>query len=190
MSKKQSPTSDLRHSFVVFDAIAGHIDTIARAAIAMALLFAFGLLLFQVLVRYILPFPVAWLEEAATYLSGYMAMIGASVCLRAGYHLQVDLLRDALPVPARHILIFIQNVLVFIFGLFLLRYGLAFVELGAGQTSPSTFFQVSHARMAMPIGGVLLMLQSMVMAGRSLIAYIDHKNGPQDPNAGGQITDA
>ena len=109
-------------------------------AIAAALLFAFGLLLFQVLVRYILPFPVAWLEEAATYLSRYMAMIGTSVCLRAGYHLQVDLLRDALPAAARHLLMFIQNVLVFSFCVFLVRYGIAFVELGAGQTGPSTFF--------------------------------------------------
>lgn len=190
MSDIQPTTSALRRGFEAFDAVAGWIDRVARVVIGAALLFAFGLLLFQVLVRYILPFPVAWLEEAATYLSGYMAMVGASVCLRAGYHLQVDLLRDALPVGAQHVLIFIQNLLVFGFGLFLLRYGIAFVELGAGQTSPSTFFMVSHARMSMPIGGALLMLQSMVMAGRSLIAFLEHRSdGPQGPVVGGQLSD-
>ena len=190
MSNADLHDSALRQGFARLDAIAGWIDNVARVAIAAALLFAFGLLLFQVLVRYILPFPVAWLEEAATYLSGYMAMVGTSVCLRAGYHLQVDLLRDALPAAARHLLMFIQNVLVFSFGVFLVRYGIAFVELGAGQTSPSTFFMVSHARMAMPIGGALLMLQSFFMAGRSMLAFIDHNKGPRGPVAGGQITDA
>ena len=189
MDSTEPSNSSLRRGFAGFDAIAGWIDGAARVVIGAALLFAFGLLLFQVLVRYILPFPVAWLEEAATYLSGYMAMVGASVCLRAGYHLQVDLLRDALPPAAQHFLIFFQNVLVFSFGLFLLRYGIAFVALGEGQTSPSTFFMVSHARMAMPIGGALLMLQSMVMAGRSLLAFIDHRKGPKGPVAGGQISD-
>ena len=190
MSRTQTSTSVVRRIFAIIDNVAGKIDSVARVVIAAALLCAFGLLLFQVLVRYILPFPVAWLEEAATYLSGYMAMIGTSVCLRAGYHLQVDLLRDALPEAAKHCLIFIQNVLVFSFGLFLLLYGIDFVALGWGQTSPSTFFMVSHARMAMPIGGALLMLQSMVMAGRSLLAFIDHKNEPQGPIAGDQFTDA
>ena len=189
MSTVDNSAGVLRRGFAGFDALAGWVDRVARVVIGAALLCAFGLLLFQVLVRYILPFPVAWLEEAATYLSGYMAMVGASVCLRAGYHLQVDLLRDALPVVAQHLLIVIQNVLVFLFGIFLLRYGLNFVALGEGQTSPSTFFMVSHARMSMPIGGALLMLQSMVMAGRSLIAFIDHRNGPQGPIAGGQISD-
>lgn len=189
MAQTEPLVSAFRRGFAGFDTIAGWIDRLARISIGAALLFAFGLLLFQVLVRYILPFPVPWLEEAATYLSGYMAMIGASVCLRAGYHLQVDLLRDALPVAAQHLLIVFQNLLVFAFGLFLLRYGSDFVALGAGQTSPSTFFMVSHPRMAMPIGGALLMLQSTVMAGRSLLAFIDHRKGPNGPIAGGQISD-
>jgi len=89
MATRTEPvTGTLRRGFAGLDAVAGWIDQVARVTIAAALLCAFGLLLFQVLVRYILPFPVPWLEEAATYLSGYMAMIGASVGLRAGYHLQ------------------------------------------------------------------------------------------------------
>lgn len=179
----------LRRAFLVLDRVAGWIDNVARVVIGAALLMAFCLLLFQVLVRYVLPFPVPWLEEAATYLSGYMAMIGASVCLRVGYHLQVDLLRDALPVSGQHILMIIQNLLVFGFGLFLLRYGIAFVQLGQGQTSPSTFFLVSHARMAMPIGGALLMLQAFILMGRSTIALIDHRQDSVGPPAGGQISD-
>lgn len=186
---EETHAGPLRRGFLLFDRAAGWVDLVAKIIIGAALLMAFGLLLFQVLVRYVLPFPVPWLEEAATYLSGYMAMLGVSVCLRAGFHLQVDLLRDALPVPGQHILMICQNILVFGFGLFLLRYGIAFVELGRGQTSPSTFFFVSHARLAMPVGGALLMLQALVLVGRSVIALIDHRRASTGPPVGGQYTD-
>lgn len=136
-----------------------------------------------------LPFPVPWVEEAATYLSAYIAMIGTSVCLRAGYHLQVDLLRDRLPRGGQHLLIVVQNLLVLGVAVFLLRYGIRFMELGAGQTRPSTYFMVSHARLAMPIGGALLMIQAAVIGGRAVCAFIDHKRGVPGPPAGGQLYD-
>lgn len=189
MSHVAGSPGPLRRAFDAIDRLAGVIDMIARVVIGAALLGAFSLLLLQVLVRYVLPFPVPWVEEAATYLSAYIAMIGASVCLRSGYHLQVDLLRDRLGTGGQHLLALFQNLLVFAFALFLVRYGIRFVELGAGQTSPSTFFMVSHARLAMPIGGVLLMLQSAVMAGRALCAFADHRRGRPGPPAGGQLYD-
>lgn len=189
MTARATRHGGLRRAFLAADRAAGWVDMAARVVIGAALLCAFGLLLFQVLVRYVLPFPVPWLEEAATYLSGYMAMLGASVCLRAGFHLQVDLLRDALPAGGQHVLMMLQNLLVFGFGLFLLRYGIDFVALGWGQTSPSTFFYVSHARLAMPIGGALLMLQAAVMVGRSICALADHRRGDVGPPAGGHLSD-
>ncbi len=179
----------LRRAFIAVDRFAGWVDAVAKVVIGAAMLGAFAMLLFQVLVRYVLPFPVPWVEEAATYLSAYMALIGASVCLRAGYHLQVDLLRDRLPPGGQHLLMVFHSLLVMGFGLFLFWYGLDFVALGWGQTSPSTYFMVSHARMAMPIGGVLLMLQAGVMAGRSVCAFADHRRGSQGPPAGGQLLD-
>lgn len=171
MTTKEPSRGMVRRSFDAFDRAAGVVDAIARVFIGVALLAALLFLITQVLVRYILPFPLPWLEEAATYLSAYIAMVGTAVCLRSSYHLQVDLLQTALPTKAQYLLVFFQNFLVFCFALFLVRYGIQFVELGWGQSSPSTYFMVSHARMAMPIGGVLLMLQSLVMMGRALISY-------------------
>lgn len=178
-----------RRVFVMLDGAAGWIDAAGRVFIGVALLGAFGLLLFQVLVRYVLPMPVPWVEEAATYLSAYIAMVGTSVCLRSGYHLQVDLLRGRLPIGGQHLLMAFQNLLVLGFGIFLLRYGIQFVQLGWGQTSPSTYFMVSHARLAMPIGGALLTIQAAVMVGRAICAFADHRRGNPGPPAGGQLYD-
>jgi TRAP-type C4-dicarboxylate transport system permease small subunit len=86
-------------------------------------------------------------------------------------------------------LIFVQNLIVILFGIFLVRYGYQFVMLGWGQTSPSSYFMVSYARMAMPIGGALIIAQSIVMAGRALCNLADHRRNPPHSPAGGHLTD-
>lgn len=179
----------LRRIFIAYDRAMGWLDILCRWLIGIALAGVFLLLVFQVLVRYVLPFPVPWIEEAAVYLSAYIAMIGAAVCLRQGFHLQVNLLQDALPPRGQFILIFVQNMIVVFFGLFLVRYGYAFVMFGWGQTSPSSYFMVSYARMAMPIGGALIILQALAMGGRALCGLADDRRNPPHPPVGGQRAD-
>lgn len=163
-------------SFDYFDRAAGRVDYLCRVAMGMALFGILAMLLLQVGVRYVLPFPLPWVEELAIYLSGYIAMIGTAVCLRMGYHLQVDLLRDRLSPKAVLIHAVIVNLAVAGFGYFLLKYGIRFVELGAGQSSPSSYFPVAFGRLSMPIGGGLLMLQSVVLALRAVDELF---NGPR-----------
>jgi TRAP-type C4-dicarboxylate transport system permease small subunit len=178
----------LRRTFVAYDRVTGAVDMACRWIIGVALAGAFLLLVLQVLVRYVLPFPFPWIEELAVYLCGYVAMIGAAVCLRMGFHLQVDLLQESLKPTAQFVLMFVQNIIVVFFGLFMVRYGTAFVQLGWGQTSPSSYFLVSYARMAMPIGGALLIAQALAMGGRALCGLADHRRPPHPP-AGAQLSD-
>lgn len=179
----------LRRIFHSYDRAMGRLDLVAQWAIGLALGLVFILLVTQVLVRYVLPFPLPWVEEAATYMSGYVAMIGASVCLRSSFHLQVDLLRDRLGPQLQFCLLVLQQLLVLSFGLFLLHYGIKFVELGWGQTSPSSYFLVSHARMVMPIGGLLIMLQSAALIGRAVVGILDHRPPPSGPINKGDLID-
>lgn len=170
--------SALRRVVDGIDRAAGVIDQASRIAMGVALVGILSMLLLQVAVRYVLPFPLPWVEELAVYLSGYVAMIGTSVCLRMGYHLQVDLLRDKLGPRAVLYHALIINLVVAGFGYFLLKYGIRFVELGAGQTSPSSYFPVALGRLSMPVGGGLLIIQALVL---SLKAFDDLVNGPRDP---------
>lgn len=174
--------------FAVWDRVTGWIDSVARAFMAAALLGILVMLLLQVTIRYILPVPIPWAEEAAVYLSGYVAMLGTGVCLRANYHLQVDILRDLLGKRMRLIHTILMNLIVAGFALFLIKYGYAFAQFGAGQTSQSDFFMVSHARMAMPIGGVVLFIQALTMAGRALDSLLQNKDDG-DFSGGTGITD-
>lgn len=149
------------------DRAAGALDWVARAAMGGALLGVLTMLLLQVAVRYVVNFPLPWVEELAVYLSGYIALIGTSVCLRMGFHLQVDLLRDRLSGRVLLLHLLVINLIVAGFGYFLLKYGIRFVELGAGQTSPSSYFPVAFGRLSMPVGGALLIIQALVLALRA-----------------------
>lgn len=169
----QAPTSGLARAFAAWDRAAGWLDTLCGWVMGLALLGILAMLLLQVLVRYVLPIPLPWAEEVAVYLSGYIAMIGAAVCLRRGNHLTVDLFTEFLGSKTRALHgVFVYLVVAF-FALFLLKYGLAFVALGAGQTSPSSYLPVSAGRYAMPVGGALLLVQAITMAGRSAIMFTE-----------------
>lgn len=179
----------LSRAFALWDRATGWVDLAARWFMGAALLGILVMLVFQVLVRYILPFPVPWVEEVAIYLSGYVALVGMSVCLRASFHLEVTLLVELLPEQIRLAHVVLLNILVAAFAVYLIKYGAKFVELGVGQTTPSSYLMISHARMALPIGGTLLLLQALTMMGRAVIALHEHRAGSDQPPAGGQITD-
>lgn len=176
MSNHISSLSRIVHAA---DRAAGAIDWLSRLAMGGALLGVLVMLLLQIMVRYVVDFPLPWVEELAVYLSGYIALIGTAVCLRLGYHLQVDLLRDKLSPRAVLVHAVMVNLVVAGFGYFLLKYGIRFVELGLGQTSPSSYFPVALGRLSMPIGGALLMLQSTVLAMRALDGLLSTNTHPE-----------
>lgn len=161
--------SGLRWVIERWDQATGYIDSVARVFMGVALLGILSMLLLQILIRYILPFPAPWVEEMAVYMSGFVAMVGMSVCLRASFHLEVDILVNLFPWRVRKIHRIFLMAVVGLFALYLIKYGMTFVELGRGQVSPSSYLYVSHARMSVPIGGLLLLLQSITMMGRAVL---------------------
>lgn len=190
MTVSSKGTGSFAKIFAPWDRFTGFVDVISRWFMGFALLGVLCMLLLQILIRYVLPFPAPWVEEVAVYLSGYVALIGMSVCLRASYHLEVDLLVQLLPIRLRKLHRIFLMAVVALFALYLMKYGMKFVELGWGQVSPSSYLFVSHARLSIPIGGVLLLLQSLTMMGRATIDFLENKDDHNAlPKAGGQLSD-
>ncbi len=159
----------LRTLFALWDRTTGFVDTASRWFMGLAMLGILAMLILQILIRYVLPFPAPWVEEIAVYLSGYVALVGMSVCLRASFHLEVDLLVNTMSRRMRRVHTVFLMAIVALFAVYLIRYGIKFVELGRGQVSPSSYLYVSYARLSVPIGGVLLLLQAITMMGRAAL---------------------
>ena len=174
MNMSTNRASIFARLFAPWDRLTGIVDSISRWFMGLALFGILCMLLLQILIRYVLPYPAPWVEEVAVYLSGYVALVGMSVCLRANYHLEVDLLVQLLPRRLRKLHKVLLMGIVAFFSLYLIKYGYKFVELGWGQLSPSSYLFVSHARLAVPIGGVLLLMQSITMMGRAALDFVEH----------------
>lgn len=60
------------------------------------IIFVFGLVVFDVFMRYVLNAPTVWANEIATYLYGGFAALGGAYTLRYGGHVRVDALYNLL----------------------------------------------------------------------------------------------
>lgn len=166
-----------------YDRASGHLDAVVRIALRLFMAGILAMLVLQVVVRYILPFPLPWVEELAVYLAAHLAMWGSSTCLRRSYHLQVRIMWDYLPLrPGRVLAIVLGLVLIAYCGI-LVWYGFRFAALGGHQMSPSGFIQVYWARLAMPTGGLLIALQALAQVVREADGLITGRPREEDPSS-------
>lgn len=168
MATHSHSISPLRRAVRAADRAAGWIDSATQAIIMAVLAAIFVLMMTQVLLRYVIQSPVIWIEEAAAYLLPVLAVWGSAVCLRHKGHIAVDFIVERLPFLARRVLAIFVLALIFYLALKITQAGLALVELGRNERATSGAFSLYWPRMSIVVGGVLLMLQSFVLALREL----------------------
>ncbi|MBS9402724.1 TRAP transporter small permease [Halomonas sp. TRM85114] len=162
----------LRYSFKRFvlavDQLAGWVDKALQAVLVVVMSSIFLLMFAQVLLRYIIHMPFAWIEEVAAYQLPILALWGAAVCIRHGSHLKVEILLDVMPRVLRSLFVIAIHLLIFYFALKVYQSGHALVELGRNQLVTSQTFSLYWPRMTIVIGGALIMFQSAVMVLREV----------------------
>ncbi|MDR5906497.1 TRAP transporter small permease [Franzmannia qiaohouensis] len=170
------------------DLVAEWVDHLLQAILVLVLSSIFVLMFAQVLLRYIIHSPFAWIEEVAAYMLPVLAIWGAAVCIRQGSHLKVDLLLDVLPRTVKALFLIAIHGFIFYFALKVYQSGHALVELGRNEMVTSRSFSLYWPRMAIVIGGGLIMFQSAVVVIKeaALLMGIHVSSGsspPSDPPA-------
>ena len=121
--------------------------------------------LIGVFFRFIIPIPMAWPPEAARFLMVAVTMVGASVALRQLDHVGITLLVDALPSRVRGVLYIFGNIMVAVFLLVFIWFSWRLtIEMGPRQTSSSLGMSMAVAYIAMPIGGVMMLIQLIAVS--------------------------
>ncbi|KKB86070.1 hypothetical protein VW29_04060 [Devosia limi DSM 17137] len=141
--------------------------TLALAKLLTILIIA--TMVFSVLVgvffRFIIPIPMAWPPELARFLMVAVTMIGASVAIRQLDHVGITLLVDALPVRVRGVIYIFGNIMVAVFlAVFTWFSWRLTLEMGPRQTSSSLGVNMAFAYAAMPIGGVMMLIQIIAVS--------------------------
>ena len=112
-----------------------------------------------------------WTEEASRFLFIWMVMLGAMIAVREGTHFEVDVWPDLSP-RAAALLKIVSGVLVLVFALVFVWWGIEFTRFGWNQTSEIADLPMWMIFIAWPMAGitwVLFLGESFVDNGRILL---------------------
>ena len=133
----------------------------AIAGVGVLMLVLTGIVVLQVLYRYVLELPLVWSDEAARHLLVWLSFLGGGVAIAQNLHPRIELI-DSLPsVWARSAIEIAVSILVlaFLVGLFLISLDVAItynsyrsLGLGLPQSIP---------RMALPVGACLMAINML-----------------------------
>lgn len=131
-----------------------------------------------VLVRYALPLPITFMEEAARYLMIWVALLAVSACIVRREHIGVQLLFGALPLRLRRVLLAVLDSLGVAFFLFMLFYGIDLVERGLHSVTMIYSMPKAIPFAAVPVASALAALQLALVAFRDQAQLADdHRTG-------------
>lgn len=132
------------------------IVAVARAATGLAFAVLAGAVLLQVFSRTFLPQSPVWTEELTRFALLYLVGFGVGLSLRSGDLVNVDLVLELLPRPARRLLEVAAAAVTALFAFALLAPAWQFMRIGAFQTSPALGWRMDWIFASMPL--LMLML--------------------------------
>lgn len=142
------------------------VDTLNKAVgfiLALMLGVMSILIIAQVISRFLIHFPLTWSEELSRYLMVYIVFAGASLAMRHNKLISIELLPESLGFKKRKILIILVMILSIVFFGVLFFQGLTMLDHVNLQTSASLGISMAVPYAAIPIGAVLLALNSLAL---------------------------
>jgi TRAP-type C4-dicarboxylate transport system permease small subunit len=127
-------------------------------------------ILVQVFLRYVVMSSLPWSEELARYLMVWIGLMGASLALQEGRHIEVTLLLDRVPPRVRKVLTGIALVAVVWFLWLILQQGLVLAGNIWLQRSPALNLPMVVPYAAIPLGAVFMVIQVLLALGRLVTA--------------------
>jgi TRAP-type C4-dicarboxylate transport system permease small subunit len=111
-----------------------------------------------VFARYVLGTGSQWPEPVAILLMSVFTFFGAGVAYRAGSHIAVEMLTNALPPSLKRLFALCVDLLMLAACAFLIRFGFQLVIETMGQTiSAIPWVPVGITYLPLPLGGVVLL---------------------------------
>ncbi len=153
--------------------------TVERICVGLAVLLVLDVWL-GVIVRYAIPLPITFMEEAARYLMIWTALLAVSCGIARREHIGVELLFDRFPAGMRRVLLGLLDLLAIAFFALLLFYGLGMVEKGAKHFTMIYGMSKALPFAAVPVSAALACLQLVLVAIRDQARFHD-ADGPIEP---------
>ncbi|WP_156939730.1 TRAP transporter small permease [Desulfocurvus vexinensis] len=145
-----------------------------------------GVIAAQVFWRYVLNDSLFWSEELGRILLIWLTFVGATVAYRQGAHLGVDSLVRRLPPRARAVADALAHLVCLALFAAMAGYGLGYVRLLAGQTTPALGWPAGLGAGAVPLAGAVLCVHALArLAGGRTPGTPDAPGGQTSPGTPG-----
>ena len=153
----------------------GWINDQAAKILSSFILIIFGLLIMEVVRRYLLNAPTVWANELTQMLFGAYIVLAGGYILATEGHVNVDILYSRLSRKTQAILDIITSVLFFLFCMMMVYYGgsLAWESLSTFEHSQSAWNPpIYPVKLTIPLGAGLLLLQGIAKLIRDILFLI------------------
>jgi TRAP-type C4-dicarboxylate transport system permease small subunit len=119
------------------------------------------IIILQVALRYVFLYSLSWSEEVARYLMIWVSFLGASIALRWGFHIGVEIVVARIPERSRIWINLLAKLAILLFLVFFTIGGFQVAWAVRDQDSPALIFSMAYAYMSAPIGGIFMMIQML-----------------------------
>lgn len=103
-----------------------------------------------------------WAGEATRYLNFWITCLGIGVALQTGAHFSLVMFTERLSTGLQRILAVISHLTVLILFSVMIYYGIQMITWNFDQLSAAMEVPMSYVYMAIPICGVLVVLQTLI----------------------------
>lgn len=116
---------------------------------------------YQVIMRFILKLPVPWGQDVIRLSFIWLCLTGGAYCLKTGDHLNIDLIFSFISEKKQKILYILINLVLMIFFIFLIVYGVQFTLTGTTQKAPYTNWPMYIYYTAIPFNAIYLIMYNI-----------------------------
>lgn len=136
---------------------------IVEGVAGAALLLMAVIVVVQVFCRFVLNDSLSWSEEAARYLQVWITFVGSAVALRRGAHIGVDFVTSFFKGKGKWLSDLFIHLVVAVFCVIVIVAGFQVVmnQMRYGQTSPALHLAMWKVYLALPIGGILMLIEDV-----------------------------
>lgn len=125
----------------------------------------------QVFARYLFNHPLYWTEELGRHLMVWMVFLASAVCLRRGFHLNINFLEQRVGPRIRMVLGLVMALLLGYFFYLMIVHGWTLTQRTMGQRSSALHYPMGVVYAAMPLSGLLMFLINLEQLVCSLTKY-------------------
>lgn len=161
------------------------LDGLSRYTVVVFVITITVVMLAQVFFRYVINSSLQWSEEISIWALIWMVFVGSAVIMRDWAHINIPTFTNLLPIKIRPYFLIFSKIATILFLLTVIWFGFKVFNQTFHARSPSLNLSTRWAKLAIPVGAVLMtvfavnaMLLDLINLRRGNDAHFENQGNP------------